>query len=194
VKGRFPDEGELPFSTDDSVLARARWGWVATKRLGDIETARSELVRLRQKIDAARPNELALKTDWTNPESVAIRALRLRAFGDQDRALRVSDTLITMVEKDSEQHVWFLLGCQMRSGLARSTDDPVEARIKRLEKWLASVEKEAAGLRTETELGAERREVRNKCRDVIELYDDDSDPQVQGAVKRASQIAALVPK
>ena len=37
VKSRFPEEGKLPFALKDDVLAKARWGWVAEKRLADIE-------------------------------------------------------------------------------------------------------------------------------------------------------------
>ena len=43
VKGRFPEEAKLPFTTKDDQLAKARWGWLADKRLAEIAAVKVEL-------------------------------------------------------------------------------------------------------------------------------------------------------
>src|SRR5581483_21806 len=50
VKARFPDEAKLPFALKDDVLAKARWGWVADKRLADIKKAQLQVNALRVEI------------------------------------------------------------------------------------------------------------------------------------------------
>jgi serine/threonine-protein kinase len=194
VRGRFPDEAKLQYTTNEDELARARWGWVADKRIADIAGARAELSRIDQKIAASRPIEQPLKTDPTSPESLALRARRLARLGDGDRAARVCEAITTLVDRDPDKHVWYLVGAQIRGTLPKSSGDPVRERLLLLDNWLKPLEKQAAELKTDRERGADRREVRNKCRDVIELYDDDDNPEVQQAVKYAARIAAEIPK
>src|SRR5262249_31642557 len=138
--------------------------------------------------------EQTFPTDLTNPESLAIRALRLRdTIGDHDRAARVCDTLIGLTEKDSDKHVWFLLAAYIKNTLNKGLGDTYAQRVKRLEKLLKDAGDQAEVLKNEPERGRDRREVRNVCRDVTELYDDDTDPAIQEYVKRAAKIAAMVP-
>jgi serine/threonine-protein kinase len=195
VKGRFPDEGKLPFATDDEQLAKARWGWLADKRLADLAAAKVELNKLYQKIDTYRAVEQSFKNDAADPEAVLIRALRLHKFEDDEAAGRECDALLTLTEKDPDRHVWALLGAQLKSGLKKYTADPTEARVALLGKWLDSAEREANEVKGDPSANpAARRAVRNTCRDVIDLYDDDPTPAVREAVTRARKIAALVPQ
>ncbi len=193
VKGRFPDEAKLPFTTKDDQLPKARWGWLADKRLNDVAAAKGEIARLTKRLETVRINDQPLKGDKTNPESVALRAMRLRAFGDHDRAAQVCGTLITLVEGDPEKRAWYLLATQMKLNLSRPTADPSAARLDRIKAHLKETEERANAVKDAPERGAERREVRNRCRDITELYDDDADPKVQEQVTRAAKLAALVP-
>lgn len=194
VKARFPDEAALKFTTKSEPLAKARWGWLADKRIADLNGVKAEHARLKAKIDDARPKEVSLKTDAGSPESMVIRAMRLRAFGDHDRAAKVCDAIVSLTEKEPDRRVWYLLATQMKIGLSRAGADPVGARIVRLTNWLNGVEKRAAALkgRDPDETRAERRDVRNDCRDVTELYDDDQEPEVKAQVERATKLAATV--
>jgi tetratricopeptide (TPR) repeat protein len=196
VKGRFPEEAKLPFTTKDDQLAKARWGWLADKRIADIAGVRTEHARLKKKIEDGRPVEQAFKTDRSNPESLAIRAMRLKAFGDHDRANHFCDLLIGLTEKDSDKRTWFLLGSQIRSGQNKAgSEAAATARLQRLGKWLDAVETDAEAVKNDPDRAAERRDVRNRCRDVTELYDaDDPEDGIKEFVKRAEKIAATVPK
>ena len=52
----------------------------------------------------------------------------------------------------------------------------------------------AAAVKNDTDKAAARREVRNRCRDVVELYEDDAEEGVKAAIDRANKIATWVPK
>ncbi|MBN9120096.1 MAG: serine/threonine protein kinase [Planctomycetes bacterium] len=195
VKGRFPDEAKLPYTLKDDVLAKARWGWLADKRIADLAAVRTEYGKLKKKIADSRPLEQPLKNDATSPESLAIRAMRLRDFGDHDRAARVCDTLVHLTEKDPDKRTWYLLASQMKVTLNRPGADPVGARIQRLTNWLDATEKQAKELQNKGDgFEAARRDVRNRCREVTELYDDDKEGEVQKQVDRAAKIAGMVPR
>jgi len=194
VKGRFPEEAKLPFTTKDEQLAKARWGWLAEKRLADIAAVRAELTKLRERISQSRLVESPFKFDKNSPESLAIRALRLRQFGDHDRANRVCDLLIALTEKEPEKGTWYLLGAQIKGTLNKSAADQVTGRVARLKKWLDDTRVKAEAVKNDPDRGAEHRDVRNRCRDVTELYDDDDDSDVKAAVEDARKIAAMMPK
>jgi serine/threonine-protein kinase len=194
VKARFPDEAKLPFATKEGDLAKARWGWLAEKRLADIAAARAEVERLKKRVTENRIHEQATPPDRTNPESLALKIIRLRAFGDQDRAFRDCETLVTLTEKDPDRHVWYLVATFLKLGLTRGGDGAITARLVRIDHWLDAAEIEAKKLQHEPGMAAERREVRNRCREITELYSDDDEKAVRAAVERAEKVAAMVPK
>jgi hypothetical protein len=99
-----------------------------------------------------------------------------------------------LTEKDPSKRVWYLLACSIRATVNKGTGDAHASRIARLDKYLDETEKMAEAVKNDPDHGAERREVRNRCRDVTELYDDDVDPAVQAAVERANKIAKMVAK
>jgi hypothetical protein len=193
VKNRFP-EAKLPFTTNDDQLVKARWGWLGEKRLADLSTAKTEYARLRKRIEDAKPIELPLKTDPNNPtpESLAIRAIRLKAFGDPDKAARDCEKLMGMTERESDKRAWFLLASYVKG--PTKPGDAVQARLDNLARRLAPIRKEAEALAKEPERAADRRDVRNKCREIVELYEDETEPGVKQAVKDAQDFAAMVPK
>jgi serine/threonine-protein kinase len=194
VKGRFPDEAKLTYTLKSEELAKARWGWLADKRLADIAAVKAELEALKKKIADGRPFEQPMPVVKGNPESLAVKIIRLRDFGDHDRAAADCDTLIKLTENDPAQRMWFLLGAYVKQGLNRRADGTLQQRLKRLDAWLDETERQANQYKGDPSFGAERREVRNRCRDVTELYGDDDEKAVRAAVERAEKLAALVPK
>lgn len=194
VKSRFPDEAKLPYPLKEEELAKARWGWLAEKRLADIASVKLELEKLKKTIADARLYELPLAPDKTNPESLAIKILRLSAFGDHDRAARDCDTLIGLTEKDPDKRKWFLLASSVKQGLNKTGDGAANSRLKRLDHYLDETEVQAKAAEKDTENGVPRRDVRTRCREVVELYSDDDEKSVRSAVDRAEQIAKRVAK
>jgi eukaryotic-like serine/threonine-protein kinase len=195
VKARFPDEAKLTYPKTSELLGKARWGWLADKRLADLAAVKTEYTRLKKKIADSRPIEQPLKTDDQNMESLAIRAIRLREFGDNDRVATVCDEIIKKTKTDSDRRTWYLMASQMKVGLS-SPADPVNARLDRLDTWLKETRDLADKVKGNFELGAERRDVRNRCRDVVEMYDEPElkDAELKKRIDKANEIANMVPK
>src|SRR5262249_28851997 len=87
VTARVPDEAALTFSLKDDVLAKARWGWLAEKRLIDLKKVDQQSIALKAKIRDNRDYEVAFNLDPGSPEGLAVRALRLEEFGDTPKAV-----------------------------------------------------------------------------------------------------------
>lgn len=197
VKGRFPDEAKLPFTTKEAELAKARWGWIADKRLADLGTVKTEVSRLKKKIADSILYEQPFSNDKTNPESLAIKILRLRAFNDYERARQHCDTLVSLTEKDPEKRMWYLFGTAERLTLSKGTEGALDRRLKYLENWMKETKTLANQVKDVPEAGKERRDVRNRCREVTDLYSDydgDNGKEVRQHVDDAKEIIAQVPK
>ncbi|MBA4066432.1 MAG: hypothetical protein C0501_22510 [Isosphaera sp.] len=183
AKARFPDEAKLPFTLKDEVRAKALWGWVADKRLADIRKAGELGATLRRQAAERRLNEAPFSPDRTTPEPLALRAFRLEEFGDRDKAGATWDQLAALTEKEPDKREWFLLAAQQRAGRPKASDAAVRERVGRVEAHLkAAADPAQAAL------------VRIHCRDVTELYDDETDPRLKDLVDQARKLAATVPK
>lgn len=197
VKSRFPEEAKLPYTTNEQTLAKARWGWVADKRIGEIKAAEAELRTLNEKIKNSQLYDQPLKFDPANPESLALRVLRLGRIPDPEKAARTCDTLVSMTEKDTDARVWYLVGCKLRFGRPASAPDPVKVRVDNINLWLDETERKAKQVAADPD-NAERpvweRTVRTRCREIAELYDDDNLPTVREALQRAAKIVESLPK
>jgi serine/threonine-protein kinase len=193
VKGRFPEEAKLPYALDEKTLAKAKWGWVAEERLRDIARAREAAAEARKTIENNRRFEKPFGTDQTDPKTLAVRALRLEEFGDREKAVRTWAALIALTEKDFDRHEWYLLACQQH-GTAKPPDNSTQARIGLIEQHLMAADKLAAEVRANPEDGPRRIALRNACREITDLYDDETDPAIKAQVARAREIAAAAPK
>jgi hypothetical protein len=195
VKARFPDEAKLPYTLKEDILAKARWGWLADKRLADLKKVEELVATLRLKIADNHKFEVPFTVDPTSPEGLAIRGFRLEDFDDREKALRACwDQLSAFTEKESDKRDWYLLANQQRLATQKAPDDPGQARIARIKKKLDEADKVAEAVKNNTDQKLKRAEVRGICREVIDLYDDETEPAVKEQVKRAREIAAKVPK
>jgi serine/threonine-protein kinase len=198
VRARFPDEAKLPFALEEGVLAKARWGWVAEKRLVDLRKVDRVAAATRQKIENNRKYEVAFPNDVTNAESVAMRAFRTEEFGDRERADREWERLASLTEKDPDRREWFLLASQQYPLERRSTAKPPgDATLKERLALVTRRVDEAAALAESLKANPDdstRILIRLKCREVTDLYDDEKDEALVAQVKRAKAIAATVPK
>jgi predicted Ser/Thr protein kinase len=185
VRGRFPDEAKLPYTFDEGQLHKARWGWVADKRVKDIEAARALVPAVQKKIADNRRFEIATTYDAASAESLAGKALRLEDFGDRDKAGKIWDAVGALAEKEPDAHVWGLVAAERRANLPKGQADEALAQRKKLVgdrvTAIDAAEAEAKG-------GTDPAKwimVRALSRDLIELYDDDTEATVAAAVRKA---------
>jgi serine/threonine-protein kinase len=185
VRARFPDEAKLSFTFDEDKLHKARWGWLGEKRVKDIEAVKALLPQVQKKVADARRFEVATTYDPDNVESLAGKALRLEEFGDKDKAGRTWDAAAALASKEPDLHTWQLLAAERRAALPKAEPDAGLANRQRLVAGrLAELDKAEA----EAKAGGEAVKwiaVRVMARDVVELYDDESDGTVAAGVKRA---------
>src|SRR5262249_13745495 len=121
---------------------------------------------------------------------VATLATRLKAFDDRAKAREKWLGLMNETEGKSDQHVWYLLAAQEAAVL--SPVKPVDAvgeRIKLINAYLEETRKKGGEAPTADVPKVRFRDCRNRYRDVIELYGDESDDKIRDAV--ASAKAAL---
>jgi serine/threonine protein kinase len=199
VKEKFPEEGKLPFALKEDVLAKARWGWLADKRLADIHTARKDLGEVLKAIEDTRRNDLAFNVDPASPRGLTIRGLRLEDFGgkpgDKVKAAAVWQSLAELTEKDPAAHSWHLLALQqLAKSTTGTTPENAEAeRIKLVEKELTNATaKSTAAKEGDPDVNRKRKEVRVICREIIDLYEDELTEKIKDAVKKARDLSATV--
>jgi len=198
VKNRFAEDGKRPFALKADELAKARWGWVADKRLADINNARKELAAVRKDIDDTRRNDLAFTVDAVSPKGLATRALRLEDIGDRDRAGREWSNLADQMEPETDKREWYLLAAQQRAraSLGKSPDDPLTYRANLIDAYLTQAGTIAASIKIgDPDENKKRKDVRVMCREVIDLYEaDTANQRIAELAKRARDLAASVSK
>ena len=195
VKAKFPDEAKLPFALKDEVLAKARWGWLADKRLADLRKVDQLTNTLQLKVKSNRDYEIPFNDDPNSPEGLAVRGFRLREFPDSEKAVRTCwDQLISSTEKESDKRDWYLLGAQQKIQAEKAPNDPVAERLKQIKEKLDKIEVKANTVAAKPEERKQRAEVREVCREVIDLYQDETDEKITAEVKRAKAIMDKVPK
>ena len=191
VKGVFPDEAKLTHSFDEDRLKKARWGWVAEKRIADIEGARKKDTELDAIIAINRNNEKAMPFDPSSARSLAIRARRLEQIGDPEKAARTWYALLSLLDKDSDHGSWQLLAGEHR---AKLKDQSVK-RQELLDRLVLAAEGKLSEIQKNTSATPlQWKELRAECRDLTELYGDETDKAIQEALNRAKKVLAEASK
>jgi tRNA A-37 threonylcarbamoyl transferase component Bud32 len=195
LKGLFPEEAKLPFALKDQVLAKARWGWLADKRLADLKRVDQLAATLRTKIDTNINYEIPFSDDPTSLEGLAIKGIRLEDFPDWEKANRVCwSQIVSATEKDPDKRDWHLLASQkLREGTPNLEKEPAKARLQQIVKTLGLASAEFGMLKPGDDT-LQRFKIRNLCRQVIDLYDDESEAEIAKRVKEARDLKEKVPK
>jgi serine/threonine-protein kinase len=196
LRAKFQEDAKRPYTLKEDELVRARWGWLAQKRLADLKKVEQLAASLRQKIADNRKYEVAFSADPSSPEGLAIRGFRLEDFEDRDQAAQVWDQLATFTDKDPATREWHLLGNQQRALVPKSTGDALPARRERIVKKLD--EARALGEKIDkitdgTEV-AQKARLREMCREIIDLYRDEQDSAIKTAVQKARELLLAHPK
>lgn len=179
------------------VESSAVLGWVAEKRIRDIRDARGRHKTLKDQIDRDRNYEVTRSyDDPLNPERIATRGLRLEELTDKAKAKAEWQELAKLTEKDYGQRVWYLLAKYRDADLGpvAGDDQGQKQRLEVLQKRIAAQEKAWAGVRDDPDARVPRRIIRNACRDIIDLYGEDTAEPIQAVVARARKLLESIPK
>ena len=204
VKERFPEEGKLKFTLKDDEMLKARWGWLADKRIADLDRVKKEMAAARDKIKENRRHDLPFTIDPTSPEGMTVRALRLEDMADKEKAGRVWSQLVDLTKDEPDKREWYLLACQQRGlvSIGKQTDEKaaLDLRISKIQGKLTEATTMAEGIREgDPDENKKRAEVRVKCREITDLYEDDArqpkpSQEIVDLVKKAHGLAAKFPK
>jgi eukaryotic-like serine/threonine-protein kinase len=190
VKEKVPDPDWTQIGDLDNMRFTPN-KWVAEKRLADLDAVPALYATVQKKLDNARSNEDFPAADPGDPEVKAVRAVRLEQFGDPAKAHLAWDSLAGSTIADVTHLRWFLLAADRRAATRPEKGKEEEAAARRVE--LVAQKLEAAKARwakvDKTDLTGPR-EVRNTCRDLTELYDDEKSEDIKKAVAEAKALLA----
>jgi serine/threonine-protein kinase len=185
VKARLGDSGDKH---------KAEWIWVADKRIKDGRDAAAEIPRLAADYRRIQIEELPWKYDPTDPKSLATSAYRLDAFGDKPKAHDQWQSLSRGTETKTDKVSWYILATQQAAVPVTRADDPAADRIKRIGDYLDETRKQVEAAKGSDLEKAILRDCRNRCRDVIELYSDETDGRIKDLVTAAKAMLDSLPK
>ena len=188
---RFAEQAQLPFTLEEETLQKARWGWLAQRRLQLVQDVKKLAETLRKQVEEYREFERPFPTDPTQPETLALRAVRLELFGDRDKAGRIWTQLYERTEKDEEQKSWYLLAGERKHRLttASTPADPLKQRLNLIEGQLQKAQQLLAMLQpTDPAIKRKRADIRILCRDITDLYADEEEPAIKKLVEQARDL------
>jgi serine/threonine-protein kinase len=201
VKARAPEAGDK---------YGPAWGWVADHRIGEIGKADAALAEVVKAIDDREVNE----SEWKQPDGDPLRpaadAVRLaglptpegqvrRPPPDPERARAAWDRVAEAAAppkdaaKADDRRVWRLLAARERKKLGDEKPS-ADARRKALAEYLEVLKAEWQRVAARPDERAARRDLRNRLRDVSELYADDPDEPVKKLAAAAKATRAEVQK
>ncbi len=162
--------------------------WVAEKRLADLDTAARKPKELEERISTARTSEEAPYPDTSSADGRAAKAIRLEQFGDTTKAHRTWDALAAVVIDAPDKLPWLILAADRRVSTKPDKEAEANAPAKRAELVRAAVAKAFADwekVKDDRLATVARRDVRITCREVIDLYDDDTEDAIKPQVAAA---------
>ncbi|HEY2784707.1 MAG TPA: serine/threonine-protein kinase [Fimbriiglobus sp.] len=180
-------------ATDDK--RKSEWTWVADKRKKDCQAAAAELAKIRDDYHKAQLLELPWKFDPTDAKSLATLAYRYEAFGDKLKAREKWLAVLKETDGLSSELTWNLLAAQQVGQLAAvKIPDPVADRVRKVSAYVAETQSMANSAAKAEFKNVQYRTCRNRCRDVIELYSDESNEAIRAAVQSAKALLESLPK
>lgn len=186
------------------------WGWLADERLRMHRELDERIRKLRDEILDMEVNEKPWKFDPTEPESLVRLAIRLGASGgvplistdpeknrvkhilDLPKARRIYSDLVKLTDKKPDLRLWYLLGIRERGMNYDPKADDGQARLDLLNAQLKSIRAEWDLIRELSDAPAERRDCRNRLREVIDCYADESDEAIKKLVENARKLHAEI--
>ena len=190
VRDNIPEADQADYSREDAMRIPP-YRWVAEKRLADIAAVGEEYKRVVGVIEKAHVDEAFPKYEPTNPEGKAVLGVRLERVKDPAKASQVWDALAQAVENDPDRARWLLMAAERKVLTApeKGKEDEAKANRKALVKqMLAGITMNWDAVKSDPLELVRWREVRNACRDLIDLYEDEADDDIKATVSAAKKI------
>lgn len=184
---RYWNELVEQFQQDDNE-EKALWGWIADKRLKDLEDVESREAKLRKTIQDAADDDRDIKID-DDLEARSIEAERLELFGDNAKAHERWNYLLNDLKEKSDQRNWYLLAGKKSRELDAQKPKTEERKTMVREKLKKAEETFHEAERRSDQVMA--RSARNMCRDIRDLYP--SDVSLKEEVQKARKLLAENP-
>ena len=191
VRDNVPDVDPAQYDSEDATRLPA-YRWVAEKRLADLDAAGKEYQRLEDLIARAADQE-APATDDTGMEGRSVRGVRLERFKDTAKAYRVWADLAADTAADADKLRRFLFASERKrlTTPEKGQEDLAKAgRPQLVAQAVAAVRHTWAMVKDDPKELVKWRQVRNACRDVIDLYSDEADEAIKTAVADAKTLLA----
>lgn len=187
ARAAIPDADPTKYGDDDAVRLPV-YRWVAEKRLADLDAAGKKLKETKDRVEDAAAREEPPAADPNSQEGRAARAMRLEQFGDPAKAHKVWDSLAQSTATDPDKFHWFLFAAERRAATRPDKEVDPGKRLATVEKAVKAANDLWATVKDDKKDLLGPRKVRNACRDVIELYDDEQDEAVKKAVAAANTL------
>lgn len=186
------------------------WGWLADRHLADIRQADDLVNTLRKEIADREIYESVWTHDVLDPKSLATVAIRLGGAGgpkpvgeaatipflkDDAKTAKAWSDLADAANAKPEKRAWFILGARERKFFAEVKPDAALARRKaEMPAQLERIRKEWTRVANDANLGANQRDCRNRARDLVELFADETDADLKTTVDDAKKLLAEMAK
>ncbi|CAN5315765.1 hypothetical protein BH11PLA2_BH11PLA2_00060 [soil metagenome] len=200
-------------STDVKDKFGEGWGWLADKHAADIKSVDDTVKTLMQEARDRQVLESDWKYDAADPKSVAATAIRLGGLGgppvvvvegapkplpfvkDDSKTAKVWADLIELAKEKADKRSWFLLATRERKNYSDVKPETVlPNRRQALTNQLQLIQTEWQMVKDDPNQDAARRDCRNRCRDIIELFSDESDAAIQASVSDAKKMLTVMAK
>jgi len=198
ARDKFPDAPPAKYGDDDETN-KAAFRWAADRRLKELAAVPTELNRLRTRVAREVETEERKVYEPTDPEWLAVKAVRLMTLGDPLMARRQWDQLAKESEGKPEKIRWYLMAADQRAAIptdAAKEETAAADRLKTLTARLNQAEEQLAKAKAGNDAVVEGniygRKLRLVCRDLTELYPDGS--ALKPLVARAEKLLAENPK
>ncbi len=199
ARDKFPDAPPAKYGDDDETN-KAAFRWAADRRLTELAAVPAELARLRKQVRAEADIEERKKYEPTDPEWLAVKAVRLAESKDPIKARQVWDQLAKEAEGKPERSRWFLLASEQRFAIPTDAAKEEKAALDRQLNHASQLDvlsKEmdtAKASRDDAHMNVAGRQLRLACRNVTELFADDPTPEMKALVARAEKLLAENPR
>lgn len=184
---------------ESDPATRASLRWMADRRIQAIQVEMPALLKkLKDGLTDQRSYDLDIKPPAADDSlGLADKAFRFEDLGDLPKARSAWLQLASELANDMDRRPLYMLASQQAMKAAPKPGDrefgPAD-REKLLAEKLMKLEAAAGPAAANPEDRVARRDIRNECRDIMYLYQNDPSPTIQGLIARAEKLKDSLPK